>query len=166
MVKGRHIEQSKKAKYLTPLFCILLLSFFCLPAFSQVTVTKLQDLSFGTFFATTSGTGTVTISNTGARSSSGVVLITSTFNQAIFRLRATKGKKNITAINVGTINLSGSNGGTVSLVFGTPDPAAPFSMNNNTNRDVSIGGVLTVGTVASNPAGSYSGTFTFTVIYN
>lgn len=165
MLKELHKEQKIWAGFLKFFISVLLFFMFSLPAHSQITVTKIQDLSFGSFFATTSGTGTVTISNTGTRSSSNVILVTSTFNQAIFRLSA-RGKQNIASYTIGNINLTGSNGGSVSLTFGTPTPAAPYSMNNNATQDVSVGGTLTISTSASNPPGTYSGTFTFTVVTN
>jgi hypothetical protein len=62
--------------------------------------------------------------------------------------------------------LSGSNGGTLSLQLDDTFPASPFvtSVPYQQQTTVLLGGTLTVGTIASNPAGNYSGTVDVTFV--
>lgn len=135
-------------------------------AYSQ-TITYNQPLLFGTFTPGSSG-GTITVSNTGARSTTGTVIALSgsTVQQAIFNIRIS-GNRTITAINISNTTLTRTGGGgSLSLTFTATNPSPPFALNNSNgrNRDVSVGGTLTIGTISANPAGQYSGTFTVTAI--
>ena len=131
-----------------------------------VDVSKVQDLSFGAFSAG-AGSGTVTISNSGTRSSTGGVTLlnlgVSYFN-AVFDIEAPPGTI-ITVINGSNINLTGSNGGTATLQIGSCSPASPFTTTASppSRTPVSIGGTLTVG--SSPTPGTYSGTFSVTFNY-
>lgn len=153
-------------------FCLLFgLVTFVLQAEAQekpprpitVTVNMAQQLNFGSIIPT--GTlGTVTVDYNGVRSWGGdVILLSSTTSAALFLVDAEPGTL-ITIQNGPNINLTGSNGGTLSLQLGESSTRSPFITRSQTT-DVSIGGTLTVRSiVGNNPAGAYSGTFTVTFI--
>ena len=142
--------------------------FFCigtLHSFSQ-TITYIQPMAFGEITPGTSG-GTITIGNNGSLigTTGTVIWLKGTRQPAIFNIRVT-GNRTITAINFSTATLTRTGGGSITLTFGTTNPAPSFTLNNSNGRntDVSVGGTLTIGNITSNPAGLYSGSFTVTAI--
>lgn len=133
-----------------------------------VTVSTLQHLSFGTFIQTGSS-GTVTLNYSGVITPGGSVIIPSLgFNPhaiptpALFEVTANAGTL-ITIQNGPPATLTGSNGGTLTLTIGPSSTGSPF-ITQNPITYVYVGGTLTVGSMAANPAGNYTGTFTVTFI--
>ena len=128
----------------------------------NVTVSIARHLSFGSIIPTGTS-GTVTVDCNGIISSGGnVILLSSTTSAALFLVDAEPGTL-ITIQNGPNINLTGSNGGTLSLQLGESSTRSPFITRSPTT-EVSIGGTLTIGSLGANPAGAYSGTFTVTFI--
>lgn len=125
-------------------------------------VYSVQNMSFGAFSHGPAG-GSVIISTSGARSSTGSVVelnLGVSYYQAIFDVAAPEG--NIISITNGSdATLTGSNGGSMTLQIGGSSPASPFviTMPSPAHTPVSIGGTLLVGNAAANPPGTYSGTF-------
>lgn len=135
------------------------------PGAIRFVVTKMQDISFGAFSRT--GSGTITISNTGIRSATGSVTLLSlgaSYYQAIFAIEAPSGTV-VTILNGPDVTLTGSNGGTATLQLGNSNPASPFATTATppATNPVGIGGTLTVS--GSSPPGTYSGTFSVTFNY-
>jgi hypothetical protein len=132
-----------------------------------VEVTVVNNLGFGAFTHGVAG-GTITVNATGSRSATGTVIplnLGFTFSAAVFRLVANPGTL-ITILNGPPASLPGSNGGSMTLTTGATDPVSPFVIATTppTYTTMTIGGTLTVGNSASNPPGSYSGTFDITFI--
>jgi hypothetical protein len=122
-------------------------------------------LRFGAFFQSTSG-GTVVISPSGVRTSTGTVILADlgyAFGAANFTILANPGTR-IAILNGPDVVLNGSNGGTMSLHIGTSSPASPFmtSAVPPSQTSVNIGGTLTVGSPVANPSGTYNGYFLVT----
>lgn len=125
---------------------------------------NMQGMSFGTISHNGTG-GTVTISNTGTRSTGGSVLGLNigSYYQAIFEIEAppfvmisiTKGPNP---------TLSNGTGGTLQLTLGNPSPASPFltTVAPPARTPVNIGGTLTVGNSGVSPPGVYTGSFYLT----
>lgn len=135
-------------------------------AYTQIqSVTTLQNMSFGAFSQGSNG-GKVMLSASGLRTSSGSVVLLGlgiSFYQAIFEIGAPAGTV-ISVLNGPDITLSGSNGGTMTLHLDAPSPASPFisQVNPPAKTTVIIGGTLTVGSAATTPPGTYSGSFSVT----
>jgi len=132
-----------------------------------IEITNNQDIYFGIFSQYDDVGGTVIVSNTGSRSSTGnIILIGSTFSYASFTITTDSTNLFSLEIDKPTINLSGSNGGSMSLQIGTANPEFP-SVVNGSPATVYIGGTLTVGTRSTNPSGAYSKNYilTFNVHY-
>jgi hypothetical protein len=132
----------------------------------SVTVSTAQNLSFGNFTQGALG-GTVSVSSSGIRSWTGniVLLSGSTVSPARFDITANPGTL-ITIVNGSDVTLNGSNGGTLTLHIGASSTGSPFitTQPRTSVNIVYIGGTLTVGNLASNPPGNYSGTFQVTFI--
>ena len=131
-----------------------------------VTVSLVQNLSFGAFYHI--GTGSVIIYPDGSRSSTGgVVLLSMTysFNSGLYDVVANSGTL-ITILNGPDVPLTGSNGGFLTLHIGVSDPVSPFIITTTppAATQVRIGGTLTVGNAGANPPGNYSGTFNVTFV--
>jgi len=123
-------------------------------------------LRFGAIYLSSTG-GTLTILPDNSRSSTGGVLeahLTGySYGAANFEILANPGTI-INIMNGPDVTLTGSNGGSLSLHIGTSSPASPFitTVTQPAYTTVTIGGVLTVGGPTSNPAGSYTGSFSVT----
>jgi hypothetical protein len=132
-----------------------------------VTVHLSQNLSFGAFYQGNSG-GSVIISTSGARSSTGDVVLLNmgySFSSVLYDVVANPGTL-VTISNGANATLAGSNGGSMTLIIGGASPTSPFIITTTppTSTQVSIGGTLNVGNPAANPPGIYSGTFNVTFI--
>jgi len=132
----------------------------------SVTLTA-QTLSFGAFTHGASG-GSVTVSSTGVRSSTGDVILLSlgfSYSTGLYELVANPGTV-ISILNGPDVSLPGSNGGSMTLHIGATDPVSPFVINTvpPAYTLLNIGGTLTVGNTLANPPGSYSGSFNITFI--
>jgi hypothetical protein len=153
----------------------LMVFFFPMDSFAQeqpprpiaVYVSPIQGLSFGDIILGPTG-GTVTVSPTGSRSSTGSIILGDfggSFTPALFEIEANPGTL-ISILNGPNVILNGSGGGTLTLVVGNSDPASPFicTLSYPSRNQIRIGGTLQVGNTASNPPGNYSGTFSLTFI--
>jgi len=132
-----------------------------------VYVNPAQGLLFGAFYQTGTG-GTVIVSSSGARTSTGNVILANlgfSYSPAIFQVTVNKGAV-ITILNGPDVTLTGSNGGTLSLHIGSSDVGSPFvsTVASPSYTSVHIGGTLTIGSAAANPPGNYNGSFSVTFI--
>lgn len=133
-----------------------------------ITVNHLQPLAFGAFIPGVSG-GTVTVAPDGSsRIATGTVILLNLgfiYTPAMFYVKANPGT--VISLLVGPPSvINGSNGGTLSLQLDGTYPASPFVIQVpfQQKTTVLLGGTLTVGTIASNPPGSYSGTIDVTFV--
>lgn len=130
----------------------------------EVAVTR--DLGFGAFTYGLVG-GTVVLAPDGTRTKTGDVILLNfaLFATARFSLTANPGTV-VSILNGPDAILSGNNGGSLTLHIGGTNPASPFVIATTPpgSTTMFLGGTLTVGTSASNPPGSYSGTFNLTFI--
>lgn len=127
-----------------------------------LTIYPVQPMSFGAFSAGNSG-GTLVLSNTGSRSVTGDVVglnMGVQYFQAIFDIDGPQGCI-VSVVSGPDVNLTGSNGGTMTMHIGSSDPPSPFliTVAQPQRTSVSFGGTLTTGGSGSNPPGTYSGTF-------
>jgi hypothetical protein len=154
----------QKWKKRAPLGGLAFLCLIGLPVFAQIqSVTTVQHLGFGAFIQGSYG-GSVTLSNQGQRSATGSVILLNlgqAYYQALFDVVAPEGTI-ISFTNGPDATLTGSNGGTMSLRLGSPDPAPPFVSGPSGTARVCIGGTLTVGNATDSPPGNYTGTFYIT----
>jgi len=132
----------------------------------SVTVTA-QQLSFGAFTHGAVG-GTVTVSSTGIRTSTGDVILLGLgfpFSTTLYEIVANPGTV-ISILNGPDAVLPGSNGGSITLSVGSSDPSSPFVITTipPASTQVNIGGTITIGNSAANPPGTYSGTYNVTFI--
>jgi len=130
-----------------------------------LSVYSVQNLSFGAFTIGSTG-GSIIIATTGARSVTGDVIplnLGVIYAQALFEVEAPEGTI-LSILNGPDVSLTGSNGGTLSLSIGVSDPVSPFSVTTPSpaRTSISIGGTLTIGSMAVNPPGSYTGNFYIT----
>lgn len=126
-----------------------------------------QGLIFGTFFRGTTG-GTVIIYPDGSRSVTGDIVqsnIGVPFSPAIFEVEANQGTI-ISILNGPDVQLTGSNGGSVTLQLGNSIPGSPFitAVQAPSRTMIKIGGTLVVGGSLISPSGSYSGNFYVTFV--
>lgn len=165
-------------------FCLFTFILFCVaivPLFAQsgpdlpqrtATVQATQALNFGdmTILSGSSG-GTVSVDQNGIRSSTGSVIMLNMGNAvqpAIFEVKICPGRMiNVTFPT--TAVLTGSNGGSMLLHLGPTNIGGSGStfISNKGCDDIHlirVGGTLDVGSIGSNPAGLYTGTFSLTFI--
>ena len=124
-----------------------------------------QGLIFGAFYSGTTG-GTVTVSSTGSRSTTGSIIpitLGSAPAPAIIQVKGNIGTL-VTISNGTDVSLTGSSAGSINLHLESSYPTSPFIINTANWMDIRIGGTLTVGVPGSNPPGSYNGTFNVTFI--
>jgi hypothetical protein len=133
------------------------------PAAAQ-TLTRTQDLSFGAFAAGTGGT--VTITPQGARTATGDVALigNSQGSPAAFDASGSANATyQITLPADGTVTLTGSNGGSMSLSSFASSPSSQGQLSSAGTQTLQVGATLGVG---SNQApGTYSGSFNVTVVF-
>jgi len=155
---------------------LLLLCGFCSTIIAQpdpprpviITVNSSQPLAFGAFTPGASG-GTVTvIAAGGTRSSTGTVILLGMgiiYTPTMFYIKANPGTV-ISLLSGSPTIINGSNGGSLSLQVNDSFPASPFvtTVSYLEQTTVLIGGTLTVGSIASNPPGYYSGTIDVTFV--
>lgn len=126
-----------------------------------------QPLAFGAFSPGASG-GNVSIAPDGTRSASGSVVLLSlgyAYTPAMFYIRANPGTV-LSFLVTPPVTLSGSGGGTLTLQVEGSLPSSPFvtTLPWPQQTTVLVGGTLTIGNIASNPAGNYTGSFNITLI--
>ncbi|MDO9255604.1 MAG: DUF4402 domain-containing protein [Bacteroidales bacterium] len=123
-----------------------------------------QNLSFGAFIQGNVG-GQVIIDSQGSRTVTGDLIPANmgySYFPAIFQLDAFPGSV-ITILFGSDVDLPGDHGGTITLSVNTSLPHSPF-ITKTASTLVRVGGTLTVGDSAHNPAGVYFGTFAITFI--
>jgi hypothetical protein len=136
-----------------------------------VTVNATQALHFGSFCLQNAGSsgGTVTVDWQGSRTSTGQVtlLAMAPLHQvAIFEVNLCQGR-NVIITYSATTTLNGSNGGSMLLNVGPSEKGisgTSFQVNTDCGfiTQLRVGGTLTVGNNASNPGGTYTGSFSIT----
>ncbi|MFZ2341140.1 MAG: DUF4402 domain-containing protein [Bacteroidales bacterium] len=165
-----------KARRLITVAGLLVLSGFCGSLIAQpnpprpviITANASQPLAFGAFTPGASG-GTVTISAAGGtRSSTGTVILLNMgylYTPAMFYIKANPGTV-ISLLTGPPSTITGSNGGSLSLQTNGTFPASPFvtQVPYQQLTTVLVGGILSVGSIASNPPGYYSGTIDVTFV--
>jgi len=132
-----------------------------------VTFNESQPLAFGAFSPGAAG-GTVTVAPDGTRSSAGDVVLLSMgyiYTPAMFYVRANPGTV-LSLLVSPPVTLNGSGGGTLTLQVAGSLPASPFvtTLPWPQQTTVLVGGILTIGNIASNPPGNYTGNFNITII--
>ncbi|MBO6946587.1 MAG: DUF4402 domain-containing protein [Rhodospirillales bacterium] len=133
---------------------------------AAVTVTKQSDLEFG-LISPTASPGTVTISDAGARSGDANVELLSgaTPSQASFLVSGASNQSiSVTIPTTATLNGSGAASGFSMSADLSQAEAGTQTLDGSGNFTIDVGADLAVG--ASQTAGSYSGSFNVTVIYN
>jgi hypothetical protein len=156
---------------ISPVLALSIVLFFSLspmlfgqePPPRPITITvSPQGLSFGAFTHGAIG-GSVIIAPDGSRTSTGDVFLLNfgySYSAAFYEIDANPGTI-INILNGPDAVLTRAGGGTMTLHVGTSFPAAPFVTTAIPPAKTSfyMGATLTVGGPASNPPGSYSGTF-------
>ena len=133
----------------------------------KIFVSPSQGLIFGAFSQTGSG-GTVILSPTGSRSSTGNIILLNlgfTFSPAILEVDGEPGTL-VTIVNGPDATLTGSGGGSITLHLGGANPASPFvaTATSPSRTQIRVGGTLTVGSALASPPGNYNGTFNITFV--
>lgn len=129
-------------------------------------ITATSDLSFGAFYHGALG-GTVTISSDGTRSSTGDIVLLGmgyTYSPARYNVYSNTGTV-LSVLNGPDVALTWS-GFSMNLHIGTSLPVSPFITTNpySVPTELAVGATLTVGPPASNPPGTYTGTFDITLV--
>ncbi len=168
-------NKSKRCGRLLSTLTVLVLLGMVVPVQAQeppprpvvVTGNASQPLAFGAFSPGAAG-GTVTVSPNGTRSAGGSVVLLSlgyVYTPAMFYVRANQGTVLSVLIPPPSV-LTGSGGGTLSLQVAGTLPASPFvtTLPWPQVTTLLIGGTLTIGNIAANPPGTYTGTYSITVI--
>lgn len=135
---------------------------------NRLQVYAAQELSFGSFFTGSSG-GTVVISPQGSRSFTGTVIGMASFPgaPAVFDLRFIQGRM-VHMVFPSSAILSRIGGGGSMMVTGfisdKPGNSLVTTAAHPFINPVNVGATLNVGSVAENPPGSYTGSFTVTFV--
>ena len=132
---------------------------------ASIIVYTVQNMQFGAFTQGAIG-GTVELSTSGIRSATGDVILLNmgvSYFHAIFDIEGIAGTI-VSITNGPNATLTGSNGGSMSITLGSSSPFSPFNITVQPpgRTEVKIGGTLNVGAPASNPPGTYTGTFYIT----
>jgi len=124
------------------------------------------DLSFGAFYHGALG-GTITISPAGIRTSTGDIVLLGMgypYSPARYNIYSNAGTI-ISILNGPDVQLTWS-GFNMNLHIGTSFPASPFVNTNpySVPTELTVGATITVGNSASNPPGTYTGSFDITLV--
>jgi len=168
--EAKYTPRLKGPLFLMAVLCLLSMTTEIIaqePPPRPITVTVTQNLGFGAFTLGVTG-GTVSIDPSSIRASTGDVLLLNLgylYSAASYRLVGNPGTV-VSILNGSDVSLAGSGGGSLLLHIGSSNPPSPFVISTvPPNYTVmTVGGVLTVGNTASNPPGSYSGTFNITFV--
>lgn len=125
---------------------------------TPIAIVQAADLGFGTI-APTASAGTVTIDNTGARTSDANVELLSTNTGSAGQFTVSGEGTSSFSTSVANVSLTGP--GTAMPVVFTND--APTALTGGA-ATINVGGTLTVG--ANQTAGAYTGDVVVTVAYN
>lgn len=129
-----------------------------------LTATTIQNISFGTFYQGATG-GSVTVNSSGSRFAGGtVVLLFGIFSPAIFEITGNPGT--VVSFLKPTSTLTDGSSHSMSFEIDETNPSTPFVLTNNypAPTQVTMGGILTVGSPVVNPPGIYNGTFAITFV--
>jgi len=129
-------------------------------------ITETQQLSFGTFTLSGAG-GTVIIYSDGSRGATGSVIpltLNPVHTTARFELVANPGT--IISLMGWPASILTNGTQTMSFIIDSTLPVLPYVINTvpPNGTTLNLGGTLTVGSILSNPAGSYSGTYNITFV--
>lgn len=132
-----------------------------------ITANLSQPLAFGAFSPGAAG-GTITVAPNGNRSATGDIVLLSlgyVYTPAMFYVRANLGTV-LSVLVSPPVTLTGSGGGTLTLQVAGSLPSSPFvtTLPWPQQTTVLVGGTLTIGNIASNPPGNYTGNFSITLI--
>jgi hypothetical protein len=165
----KNIKYNKRLVVMAILFLCFNFSYAqpSLPSRS-ITVIATQSLHFGAFAAGAAG-GTVTVGWDGTRTNTGDITLLSmapTYQPAIFEIKLCAGR-NINITFDPTVNLSGSDGGNLTLHVG-PTEKGPNGVAFTTNTDCNFITPLRVGGTLDVPGGSIPGEYTgsFFITFN
>ncbi|MBN2682929.1 MAG: DUF4402 domain-containing protein [Bacteroidales bacterium] len=133
----------------------------------QISITKIKDLSFGSFYPGSNG-GTLSISSNGVRSATGTVITLSSeayYSEAVYEISCPEYSM-VHLIYKHTIVMHGSNGGHFKLRTEQPENGKVFAAPANSENGflISVGGVLEMNGPSFNPPGDYSGTLDITIL--
>src|ERR1035438_9917885 len=122
-----------------------------------------QNLNFGALATGISG-GSVIMDAYGTRSPSGTITLFYSgwpYFPAIFEIEGNPGTVVHCLPQSGSITLTGSPSGSLTIMLGQPIPMDPIILNTTppSRTQVKFGGKLTVSGPATNPPGIYTGTF-------
>lgn len=142
-------------------------------AFAEVievlTVNETEQLNFGRF-STESGGGQIIVTPDGVRSAYGSVILAEGFHSpGRFRLSGTPGASfTIQLPQSSSLLVHRSSGQTMTVENWISDPPSgeTTTILANGMQFISIGALLSVGSIEKNPVGSYAGTFQLTFVYN
>ncbi len=124
----------------------------------NLTASSVQNLSFGAFAITGTNGGTITVSNTGIRTSTGDIFLTGNdYSYGIFTVESIEGTT-LLLMNGPSYMLTGSNGGNMTITLGETMPPLPY-LNTSTTTVFQIGATLHVGPMQDNPPGDYNGVY-------
>jgi hypothetical protein len=134
---------------------------------AAISLAKITDLAFGDLTAGATA-GTVKITPGGARSRTlGVaVLFTSTFDNASFTVSTPSGSRNYSIVLPGSATLTSGGGFTMKVDTFTSNPSgsSTTSAGGAHTQTLNVGATLQVS--ANQKPGTYTGTFTVTVVQN
>lgn len=131
----------------------------------NLTVFKDQDLSFGSFYLLGSTGGSLSISNTGIRTTTGNIQeVNYSFLVSAFTLSTDSVNPINITVTSSPATLSNGVGNSMSLEAGIPNPANPV-VQAGAPVQIFIGGTITV--ASEIPAGDYNGELfiTFSIMY-
>ena len=122
--------------------------------------TTRENFQFGAFAVGATG-GQLQLSPAGVRTATGTVVplnLGLPVSSLLIEIRADDGT--IISVLMNNVQLTGSNGGSMTLSMGNTNPVSPFVFPNihPPKLDLFIGGNLTVGNTQSVPPGNYFGT--------
>ncbi len=132
----------------------------------ELKVYSIQGLNFGNFYTGVTG-GTITISPSGMRTSSGNVILAGGYaQQAIYEVELLPGRQiHIILGQQATLTRIGGSG-QLTMTIGPSDKGTGFitSAPHPFLTPVQIGAILHVGSIQANPSGQYQGVFSVTFV--
>lgn len=160
-----NIKPKKKINAFLLLF-LALISGFAFSTSAQIDISVVRDLGFGDFYPSSAG-GWIEIDESGSLTSSGVIHLGGYTSAAEFTLWS-RGSSRMIFVSTfpPEIQLTRTGGGgSMTLEPGPVVPSQYEHPKGNYAKTVRVGGRLTVGSIAANPPGQYSGTFEL-IIHN
>jgi len=162
-------KKNLKLLFFTSVLIVCVNALYAQPDLPQrsLTITATQAIHFGTLCVTGGAGGTVTVGYDGSRSSTGSIALLSiapAAQPAIFEIKLCQGRNVIITFSA-TTNLTGSNGGSLTLDIGPTEKGingASFTTNSDCNfiTPLRVGGTLNIPGTAL--PGTYTGSFDIT----